>query len=80
MVIKSATVSPSLIEGVDDNNPKNIYCFVKGNTTINPEQVSQQIARNGNLSAHIWIYAIRPTIDQYLIILKILFNNIEGKL
>jgi hypothetical protein len=46
--LKSIIFSPSIVEGVDDNNPKNIYCFVKGNTTLNPEQVSQQIARNRN--------------------------------
>ena len=46
--LKSVITSPTIVEGVDDNNPKNVYCFVKGNKTINPEQVSQQIARNRN--------------------------------
>lgn len=51
--------SPSIVEGVDDNNPKNIYVFCQGNTTINPEQVSQQIARNRNpLETYIYINVI----------------------
>ncbi len=44
----SCIFSPSIVSGVDDNSPKNINCFVKGNTTLNPEQVSQQIKRNRN--------------------------------
>lgn len=42
--------SPSIVQGVD-YNPKeaeNVYSFVVGNTTIDPVQVSQQIARNRN--------------------------------
>jgi len=42
--------SPSIVQGVDFNpeEKRNVYSFVVGNTTIDPIQVSQQIARNRN--------------------------------
>ena len=42
--------SPRIVEGLDfqPKEPINVYCFIFGNTTINPLQVSQQIARNRN--------------------------------
>lgn len=62
--------SPSIIEGVDDNNPKNVYVIVNGNTTINPEQVSQQIARNRN-PINTYLYINTTDAD------KILFKSVE---
>jgi len=45
---KISLFSPSIVQGIDYNpeNPINVYCFVFGDTTLNPIQVSQQIARN----------------------------------
>lgn len=42
--------SPSIVQGVDfkPEDKRNVYSFVVGNTTIDPIQVSQQIARNRN--------------------------------
>jgi hypothetical protein len=49
--------SPSIVQGLDYNppNPLNTYCFVFGDTTLNPIQISQQIARNRN-PKNIYIY------------------------
>jgi hypothetical protein len=68
--LKSCIFSPKIVSGVDDNNPKNIYCFVKGNTTLNPEQVSQQIARNRN-PIKTYINICDTPNDQDLITMKI---------
>jgi len=50
--------SPSIVQGVDYNpiTPKDVFCFVYGEKTINPVQTSQQIARNRNpLNTYIYI-------------------------
>lgn len=54
---KISLFSPSIVQGID-YNPEikiNVYCFVYGDTTLNPVQVAQQIARNRN-PKNIYIY------------------------
>jgi len=54
---KISLFSPSIVQGIDYNpkTPLNVYCFVYGDTTLNPIQISQQIARNRN-PKNIYIY------------------------
>lgn len=54
---KISLFSPSIIQGIDYNPETkiNVYCFVYGDTTLNPVQVAQQIARNRN-PKNIYIY------------------------
>lgn len=54
---KISLFSPSIVQGIDYNpeNPINVYCFVYGDTTLNPIQVAQQIARNRK-PLNIYIY------------------------
>jgi hypothetical protein len=44
--------SPSIVAGLDftPTTAQNVYCFIKGTNTIDPEQSVQQITRNRNIN------------------------------
>ena len=48
---KYVIYSPSIVCGLDFNpeTPYNTYSIVEGDSTLNPEEIGQQIARNRNI-------------------------------
>jgi hypothetical protein len=52
--------SPSIVAGLDftPTTPQNVYCFIKGTNTIDPEQSVQQITRNRNINK-VYLYTER---------------------
>lgn len=52
--------SPSIVAGLDftPSTPQNVYCFIKGTNTIDPEQSVQQITRNRNINK-VYLYTER---------------------
>ena len=61
--------SPTIVCGLDFNpkTPYNTYSIIEGDTTLTPEEISQQIARNRNIK------------DLYVYINKISNNNTFNK-
>ena len=52
--------SPSIVAGLDftPSTPQNVYCFIEGTNTIDPEQSVQQITRNRNINK-VYLYTNR---------------------
>lgn len=52
--------SPSIVAGLDftPSTPQNVYCFIEGTNTIDPEQSVQQITRNRNINK-VYLYTSR---------------------
>ena len=52
--------SPSIVAGLDftPSTPQNVYCFIDGTNTIDPEQSVQQITRNRNINK-VYLYTNR---------------------
>lgn len=52
--------SPSIVAGLDFTppTPQNVYCFIEGTNTIDPEQSVQQITRNRNINK-VYLYTSR---------------------
>jgi hypothetical protein len=52
--------SPTIVSGLDftPSTPQNVYCFIEGTNTIDPEQSVQQITRNRNINK-VYLYTSR---------------------
>lgn len=58
--------SPSIVAGLDftPSTPQNVYCFIDGTNTIDPEQSVQQITRNRNINkVYLYTNRIGNTLD-----------------
>lgn len=58
--------SPTIVSGLDFTplTPQNVYCFIEGTNTIDPEQSVQQITRNRNINkVYVYTNRIGNTLD-----------------